>query len=321
VVTPEPATGGVDLVLGHFLPTNHEYHAQVLEPWAKQVEQRSGGRLRISIHPGGSLGPAPAQYKNVVAGAMDIGFGVQSYTPGRFPLTEGLELPFRWSSAEASTSMFQSLYQSVPALRAEYADVKVLGLWTNGPAQLLTTRKQVKTLEDMRGLKVRSPGPTHNKTIESLGGAPLTMPVSEMFDALERGVAGGTINAPSVFTSYNLVEIIKYSAVARFTVASFFLVMNADKWHALSAEDQRALDAASGETLAMHAARVSDATDRVATEVARTRGVEFFELPADELGRWKAAAQSVSDHWASEVEARGLPGRQFLEQLARSVRT
>jgi TRAP-type transport system periplasmic protein len=319
-IPPGPGTGtsSVDLVLGHFVPTNHEYHAQVLEPWARQVEQSSGGRIHITIHPGGALGPPPAQYKNVVAGAMDIGFGVQSYTPGRFPLTEGLELPFRWSSAEAGTAAFQSLYQSVPALRAEYADVKVLSLFTNGPAQLLTTRKQVKTLEDMRGLKVRSPGPSHNKTIESLGGAPLTMTVSEMYDALERGVAGGTISAPSVFTGFNLVDVVRYSTVARFTVACFFVAMNAEKWQSLSAEDQRVLDATAGETLAMQAARVADATDRSATAVAQARGVEFFELPEAELSRWMAAAQGVSDQWASELEARGLPGKQFLDEMARA---
>ena len=314
-------SASVDLVLGHFVPTNHEYHVRVLEPWAKQVEQRSGGRLRITIHPGGALGPAPAQYKSVVAGAMDIGFGVQSYTPGRFPLSEGFELPFLWRSAEASTTTLQSLYRTFPALRDEYADVKVLGLWTNGPAHLLTTRKQVRALEDVRGLKVRSPGPIHNRTIEALGGAPLTMPVSEMYDALERGVASGTINSPSVFTSFNLVDIVRYAAVGRFTVASFFLVMNADRWRSLPDSNKRLIDELSGETLTMHAARVSDETDSAAIDAARAKGVEFYELPAAELDRWSAATAGVSEQWAGEVEAKGLPGRRFLEQLQRASST
>ena len=139
---PGRAGGGpVELVLGHFVPTRHEFHAQLLEPWAREVEGRSGGRLRISIHPGGSLGPAPAQYKNVTAGAMDIGLGVHSYTPGRFPLTESLELPFLWDSARRATLALQALYRDVPALRREYADAKVLALWANGPAQVMTTRE------------------------------------------------------------------------------------------------------------------------------------------------------------------------------------
>jgi len=114
------------------------------------------------------------------------------------------------------------------------------------------------------------------------------------------------------------VDLVKCSTVARFTVASFFLVMNADKWQSLSVEDQRVLDAASGEPLAMQAARVGDATDRAATEVARARGVEFYELPDDELRRWVAAAQGVSDQWVSELEARGVPGKLFLEQVDRA---
>jgi TRAP-type C4-dicarboxylate transport system substrate-binding protein len=65
VASPISATSGVELVHGHFVPTSHEYHAQVLEPWARQVEQRSGGRIRITIHPGGALGPDIARSKGV----------------------------------------------------------------------------------------------------------------------------------------------------------------------------------------------------------------------------------------------------------------
>jgi TRAP-type C4-dicarboxylate transport system substrate-binding protein len=165
-------------------------------------------------------------------------------------------------------------------------------------------------------LKVRSPGPAHNKTIEALGGTPLSMPIGEMYDALDRGVANATITAPSVLSTYKLAGIIRYSAVANFTVANFFLVMNAERWHALSVEDQRTLDAATGERLALQAARVGDQTDRTAMASARSKGVEFFDLPADELARWRAAAGSVSEQWAADVEARGLPARRLLERRA-----
>jgi len=316
-VAPRPSSGDrLELVLGHFVPTAHEFHAQLLDPWARDVEHRSAGRLRITIHPGGALGPAPAQYRNVTAGAMDIGFGVQSYTPGRFPLTEGLELPFLWSSAEAGTRALLAVYDSVPALRMEYADTKVLALWANGPAQVLTTRKAISRLEDVRGLKLRSPGPVHNQVIEALGGVPVTLPASDVYDALERGVADGTVMAPSVLTSFNLADVVKYAVEARFTVSSFFLVMNKDRWEALPPDDQRILDETTGE-LSLTAARVSDRTDQSAREVGRTRGAHMVDLSADELGRWRAATADIPVRWASDLESRGLPGRQVLDELLR----
>jgi TRAP-type C4-dicarboxylate transport system substrate-binding protein len=312
---PSLPTKPIDLVLGHFVPTNHEYHAKLLEPWARDVEERSRGRLRIVIHPGGALGPAPAQYKNVTAGAMDIALGVQSYTPGRFALTEGFELPFLWPTAVAATRALHVLYRSMPELRAEYADSRMLSIWTNGPAHVMTTRKPVTTLQDLRGLKLRSPGPIHNKVIEALGAIPLTLPITDTYDALERGVAGGTVTAPSVFTSFNLADVVKFSSAAHFTVASFFLAMNPQKWELLAPEDQRVLEESTGEMLAIKAAEVSDETDRTALEIARNKGVELMELAPDELAGWQAATAATSEQWARDVQARGLPGQQMLQQL------
>jgi TRAP-type transport system periplasmic protein len=310
-----PAGSAVELVLGHIVPVKHEYHTQLFDPWAAEVEQRSGGRMRITIHPGGALGPAPAQYKNVAAGAMDIGFGVQGYTPGRFPLTEGLELPFLWDSAEKATRALQGLYHAVPAVQKEYADAKVLALWATGPAQLLTAKKRVETLEDVRGLKIRSAGPMHNKLIEALGAVPLSTPISEAYDALERGVANGAVVPPSVLASFNLADVVGYAAVANVSVATFYLVMNARKWEGLATEDRRLLDELANEPLAMRAAKITDQTDVEGAEFGRQRGVAFHQLSADELGRWKTAAAGIPDQWIRDTEGKGLPGKQIYDQL------
>ena len=316
-VTPGKGAGGpVELVLGHFVPTRHEFHAQLLEPWAREVEGRSGGRLRITIHPGGSLGPAPAQYQNVTAGAMDIGLGVHSYTPGRFPLTESLELPFLWDSAGRATQALQALYRGVPALRREYADARVLALWANGPAQVMTTKKPVRGLDDLKGLKLRSPGRLHNRTIEALGGVPLSTAITEVYDALERGIAHGAINAPSTFSSFNLTEVIRHTALADVTVATFFLVMNKERWEALPGEAQALLDDLSGEALALRAAQVSDETEAAGAELASQKGVELYRLAPDELRRWKEAVAAVPRQWIAEAEGKGLPGRLVYEALA-----
>jgi TRAP-type C4-dicarboxylate transport system substrate-binding protein len=246
---------------------------------------------------------------------MDIAFGVQSYTPGRFPLTEALELPFLWTSAAHATHALQSIYAATPALQAEYADTHLLAIFANGPAHVMTTRRQIKTLEDLQGLKLRSPGAVHNKVIEALGAAPLSMPASEQYDALERGVVNGTIIAPSALTSFNLADVIRYTANARFTVSTFFVTMNRARYEGLSISEQQIIDASAERMLAARAAGICDTTEAASAAIGLTRGVVASELPTEELERWRAATRHVSDEWVRSHEASGAAVRGVYEQV------
>ncbi|HXV49819.1 MAG TPA: hypothetical protein VEB61_13510, partial [Candidatus Binatia bacterium] len=115
----------VDLILSHGFPARHVQQRLLLEPFKKELEDKSKGRIKVTIHPGGALAPAPAHYENIVAGAFDIGWTLQGYTPGRFPLSGIVELPFLWSSAQEATRVFWQLFEELPAVQNEYRDVKV----------------------------------------------------------------------------------------------------------------------------------------------------------------------------------------------------
>jgi TRAP-type C4-dicarboxylate transport system substrate-binding protein len=161
----------------------------------------------------------------------------------------------------------------------------------------------------------------HNKVIEALGAVPLSMSVSEMYDALERGVVNGTISASSVLTSFNLAEIVRYAANARFTVSTFFVTMNKSRWESLSAEDQRVLEEASGAVLAQRAAIICDATDTQATQAAQARGVLIYDLAAHELERWKTITREVPEHWVRGHATNPLAARQILDRLVQLAQT
>ena len=171
-------------------------------------------------------------------------------------------------------------------------------------------------MDDLKGLKLRSPGRLHNRTIEALGGVALSTAITEVYDALERGIAHGAINAPSTFSSFNLTEVIRHTALADVTVATFFLVMHKERWEALPGEAQALLDDLSGEALALRAAQVSDETEAAGAELARQKGVELYRLPPDELQRWREAVAAVPQQWIAEAEGKGLPGRLVYEALA-----
>src|ERR687892_1802586 len=171
----------IDLIISHPFPARHVQHRLMLEPFKKELEEKSKGRIKVAIHPGGALAAAPAHYENVVAGAFDIGWTLQGYTPGRFPLSGIVELPFLWSSAQEATRVFWQMFEELPPLQNEYRDVKVLATWTHDLGQLYTTSKPVRSLEDLRGLKIRAPGPVQVSMLRALGAVPVTMPAGQKY--------------------------------------------------------------------------------------------------------------------------------------------
>ena len=129
----------IEVKMSHFMPTKHVQHAKVMAPWAEKIEKLTDGRVKVTIFPGGALGKPPHQYDNAVKGITDIAFGLQSYTPGRFPLTSSLRLPFMVKSGEQGANVLWRMYEKY--LQDEYKDVKVLWLFMHGPGQLHTTKK------------------------------------------------------------------------------------------------------------------------------------------------------------------------------------
>jgi TRAP-type transport system periplasmic protein len=306
---------GIDLILSHAFPARHVQHRLMLEPFKKELEEKSKGRIKVTIHPGGALAPAPAHYENVVAGAFDIGWTLQGYTPGRFPLSAIVEMPFLWSSAQEATRVFWQLFEEVPALQNEYRDVKVLATWTHDLGQLYTTSKPVRTLEDLRGLKIRAPGPVQTTMLRALGAVPLNMPAGEMYDALERGVVDGLVTGLSAIKGYRLEQLVKHATLAKFYVATMIVAMNQQSYKKLSGEDRALLDSLTGKRMAMLGAKNYDDEADDGLEALKKVKASIYPLTPGETERWKQATNQMSKDWIKEMESKGLPGRQVYDKM------
>ena len=305
----------IDLILSHAFPARHVQHRLMLEPFKKELEEKSKGRIKVTIHPGGALAPAPAHYENVVAGAFDIGWTLQGYTPGRFPLSAIVEMPFLWSSAQEATRVFWQLFEEVPTLQNEYRDVKVLATWTHDLGQLYTTSKPVRTLEDLRGLKIRAPGPVQTTMLRALGAVPLNMPAGEMYDALERGVVDGLVTGLSAIKGYRLEQLVKHATLAKFYVATMIVAMNQQSYKKLSGEDRALLDSLTGRRMAMLGAKNYDDEADDGLEALKKVKASIYPLTAGETERWKQATNQMSKDWIKEMESKGLPGRQVYDKM------
>jgi TRAP-type transport system periplasmic protein len=203
----------------------------------------------------------------------------------------------------------------MPALQNEYRDVKVLATWTHDLGQLYTTAKPVRTLEDLRGLKIRAPGPVQTTMLRALGAVPLNMPASEMYDALERGVVDGLVTGLSAIKGYRLEQLVKHATLAKFYVASMIVAMNQQSYKKLSSEDRALLDSLTGRRMAMLGAKNYDDESDDGLDALKRVKANIYPLTPAETEKWKQATSQMTKQWIKEMESKGLPGKQVHDKM------
>jgi len=292
------------------MPTKHTQH-KVMAQWAKDMEKRTNGRLKVTIFPGGALGKPPQQYDSAVKGITDIAFGLHAYTAGRFPLTSVLRLPFMVKSGEQGAKVLWSLYERY--LRDEFKDAKVLWMFCHGPGQVYTTKDPVKNLEDLKGVKLRTPGAVMSKVLKQLGAVPVSMPITQVYTALERKTVNGLCGPWEIMRPFRFYEQVKYATVANIYTQTFFVVMNKSKYESLPADLRKIIDENSGRKMSIVAGRAYDTADGPARELCIKKGIQVYTLPPQERRRWIKGAMPVVDNWLADMKAKGLPGKEVLQ--------
>src|SRR3989304_5362762 len=199
-------TKPVELTYSIFFPAPHK-NTVLAGEWAKEIEKRTNGRVQITVFPGGTLTPADKCYDGVVKGISDIGFSVLAYTRGRFPLSEVVDLPLGSKSGYASTKLINDFYNQFKP--KEFGDVKVMYFHGHGPA-IYHTKKAVRKLEDLKGMKIRCTG-LATRIVTLLGGTPVAMPMPETYDSLSKGVVEGTLNPQEALQGFKFGEVVKFS--------------------------------------------------------------------------------------------------------------
>jgi len=299
----------IELKVSHFGASDWVLQRDFLEPWTRNIEKLSNGRVKFTIYPNCQLGPAKEQYDLAVKGVTDIALGVQSYTPERFLLTSVMSLPFMSDSGEKASVVLWSLYNKY--LEDEYKDVKVLALFCHGPGQLHTTKKQVKTLEDLKGLKIRMANPFLGKVIERLGATAVICPVTEINEKLIKKELDGVVIVWEAVSNFRFYEC-KYHTIVNMYTLPFFVVMNKEKYDSLPADIKKLIDENSGKKMSVMAGMAMDNDDIRAKNAAAERGDLIYTLPEGELQRWKKIAMPLGDEWVQDMKAKGLPAQETL---------
>lgn len=235
----------------HWVPPAHTLTASTIEPLQAAVE---GSGLEIDVYPGGELGAGPLeQYVRVVQGVADIVWGLQGYTSSQFPLTMLSELPGALPEGMTGYDMLWNAYDA-GQLAGEFPGTKPLALWLSEPNVFIMKDVDVRTPDDLKGLKIRVSGSAAAAAVESLGATPVQMPAGEIYNSLQTGLIDGVITGASAIGDFKLDEVANsYTLNAPLGHISFYVVMNQAKYDSLSQEEKDAIDSIAGRALSQSA--------------------------------------------------------------------
>ncbi len=311
---PAPAKA-IELTYSIFFPPTHIQCITATE-WAKEIEKRTDGKVKITIFPAGQLTKAPQCYEGVVNGISDIGMSCFAYSLGRFPLLEGLDLPLGYPNGLTASRIATTLAaQYAPK---ELADVHTFYIHAHGPG-ILAAKKQIKTLEEVKGLKVRATGLSAN-IVTALGGNPVAMAQPETYDALSKGVVEATLCPMETLKGWKQGEVIDAvtdSSNIGYTTA-MFVVMNKAKWELLSPEIQAVFTDVSKEWVDKHGA-AWDKADQEGKEFIAGLNHPILALSPEEQAKWKQAVKPVIDDYIKKSQEKNLPGDKLVADIQKMI--
>ncbi|HWI80441.1 TRAP transporter substrate-binding protein [Ramlibacter sp.] len=310
----------VVLKVHHFLPGTSNVHTNLIQPWCDKIARESADRLKCQIYPAMQLGGTPAQlFDQARDGVADIVWTIPTYSAGRFLKSEVFELPFFTRSAKGSSQAFWYFVQK--NAMEEYAGVKPLWLHTNdGSSFHLTSAKGVKTLEELKGMKIRAATRLNSRMLAALGAAPVQMPLPAVPEAMAKGVIDGAMVPWEGVPAAKLQEIAKShldvpAGQPKFANSIFAFVMNKARYDSLPADLKKVIDNNSGaETSAWAGEKGFDSVVPAFHKLATDRGNQVFALSAAEMARWEKATAEIDGLWVKEVSAKGANGAALLEE-------
>ncbi|MDH4390696.1 MAG: TRAP transporter substrate-binding protein [Aquabacterium sp.] len=307
----------VTLKFHHIWNTQAMASVNVIAPWCDKIAKESANKLKCQVFPAMSMGGTPPQLVDQVKdGVADLVITLPGYTAGRFPALEVFELPFMTNSAETGARAAWDYLQKY-ALK-EFPGTKILAIWVHDEGYVHTREKQVKTLADFKGLKMRAPTRQTNKLLAALGASPVGMPLPAVVDAVSKGTIDGFLLPWEVMPSLKLHEMVKFhsetdpSRPALYS-AVFVFAMNQAKYDSLPADLKSVIDANAGAVYSQAIGKIWDGSQTAGRKAALDRGNTFTMIPASELDNWVKVAAPLYEDFTADMDKKGLPGKQMLQ--------
>lgn len=319
-MAPALAQAETVLRIDSWISPKHQQNATVLPAWANAVKKATNGRVTAKISYPPRTHPK-TMFDRARTGVADVTWSFHGYTPGRFLLTQIVELPGLDATAYEATVAYQRIHEKYLAKANEHKGVKTLMVFSHGPG-VISSKKRITSINDFKGMKVRTPGGVGGLVSKALGVISVPAPATKVYEILAQGVADGVIMPMETKKSLKLKEVAPYSLIypGGLYMGSFFMVMNQGTFRKLSKADRAAIDSVSGEAIAQISGRAWAAADIDSEKDARASG-NTIETAS---GALKAAIQAkisrIEGEWIKKASAKGIDAKKALAELRAEVK-
>ncbi|MBW1804406.1 MAG: TRAP transporter substrate-binding protein [Deltaproteobacteria bacterium] len=309
-LVPAVSAKPIKIIYGSQNPETSWGHKHAIAPYAEKIEKATKGKVKIDLYANQTLCKGKDLWNAAKSGMAHLIWGFHGYWPGMTPLADVISLPaIGYTTAEKGSEILWRLYEKYPEIQAGFKDNHILCLYTSTPYYLITTKKQVKTLEDLKGMKIRMTGGPPTEVMKALGGVPVMIPMPDNYISLQKGVIDG-MGAPwEAIHGYRLYEVVKYYTQVPFPAVYFSVSMNKAKWNSLPKDVQDAINSVSGlEGSKFWGRNFFDEARNGVEEKLKGMGktLDIYQLPESELARWlEVGGKPIWEAWVKKMEGQG----------------
>ena len=306
------AAGNRELNMASLFPPESP-SAQSLNRWAEKVKHDTHDQISIRHFPANTLIAAPDMRTSLKVGVADIGCSFIYKPEPKFDPSLMLSQLILGLNYENCLKIFEDIWNQFPEMWADqWKDYKLLWITSIDPNLVVTVKRSVRTLDDMKGLQLRIPNAMTANMLKILGATPVSMSSGDWIVSLDKGTTDGAATSLGSLLDYKIGEKIDYVTYYSLGPGIIFLAMNKKSWNSLSPDLQTIIDtsAAWGRQDMIATKKESE---KMAIDYLKANGVEFLKLSADEYARWEKTIQPVFDKMAQDLDAKGFPGTSLVK--------
>lgn len=316
-----PASAETKILFNRFVPVKHPFNTGMFEPWARDVEKATQGRVKVEFTTA-SLAPPPKQWNMVSKGIADAAMLANIFERNRLKLPPMAQLPFLGEKAEDRGKALWRTHVKFFAKANEYKGMKLVGLWTLPGATLFHGNKPIRSIADFKNEKMWVIPGMPNKMVTEFGAVVVSVPGVKMFNVVSKGIVNGKVTSPYTMRAFKTMPYIKYATFVPegLHAVTFSLLLNQKKWKRLSKADKAAVDSVSGERIAVNAGRKTDSLDKVVAADAMKKGIKFETASPAFVQAMKKKSAHFTEEWIATAKTRGVDGAAALAYFKSQVK-
>jgi TRAP-type C4-dicarboxylate transport system substrate-binding protein len=309
-----PAVAGPKVLQYEFWlpPKVPEY--QTMQHFYKGLEEATGGAVKVQFNPGGAMGKPDGTYQRTLQGINNIGHFNPGFNVGTFPLWEMFHYPIRCKSSE-TLARFQIKMYEKGYFNKEFANVKVTALFNIG-SYLLFSNKPISSVDDLKGVKIRTIGEGWVEVCKAIGAVPVSLPTGEMYLALQKGIVDAVANVWDASHVFKLNEVSKYVNELYLMSSTHIEAWNKKTWQELPQAGKDYINANWKKYSLDCAKKYDELVPKYKKEYLETGpDRRIVDFSPGELDKFDKLIAPVWKTWIVNREKRGLPARKALNDL------